>query len=60
MSPKKPIHTLVEKTGKASRKWRENPHSKELAEEYSKAKEELKDSVVSMREALEAIRHEDD
>ncbi|UAA39902.1 hypothetical protein KIH87_05990 [Paraneptunicella aestuarii] len=58
MTPKKPIQKLVEKTDKASRKWRDNPHSKELAEEYVKAKEELKESVVSMREALEAIRSE--
>lgn len=55
MSSAKQLQVLIEKTDNASRRFLDNPHSRELLAEYSVVKKELRDSVVTVRKALEAI-----
>lgn len=56
MSNNKRLQSLIERTDSASRKLLDNPHSRELVEEYAVVKQELKESIVNMRKALEAIQ----
>ncbi len=57
---KLPIEKLISDTDKMSKRLRENPNCKETATAYEKIKEELRESLVGMRVALEAINSNDE